>query len=104
MTAKEGESDTGPARRFLQRLLCLNLSRLFFFFFLVDTYHLSFLGGRYKKIPRDRGDALHINSSTEQRVYCINIEGSGLLHIQLPAQTLRRAFGISTLYVSYTVC
>lgn len=76
----------------------------YIYFFWVDTYQLSFLGGRYKKIPRDRGDALHINSSTERRVYCINIEGSGLLHIQLPAQTLRRAVGISSLYVSYTVC
>ena len=94
MTAREGESDTVPAL-FSERLLCLNLSGVFFW---LDTYHLSFLGGRYK-IPRDRGDALHINNSTEHRVYCINIEGSGLLHIQLHAQTLHRTVGISSLYV-----
>lgn len=58
--------------------------------FLTWFISLSLLGVGCK-IHRDRADARRSNDSTKQRVYCINTEGSQLLHIQPSAQTLHCA-------------
>lgn len=85
------ESDSAPA--FFSEALPRSTSAEYFLTWFIS---LSLLGVGCK-IHRDRADAQRSNNSTEERVYCINTEGSRLLHIQPSAQTLHYAVGISSL-------